>query len=116
MENQIITVSETGEVCHVAVYITAADRAEGTRIARALVEEQIVACVNIFDGITSVFRWKGKVEEESECFLMAKTRFDRMGDVIDRVKELHSYDVPEIIAVPIVDGNPAYLQWIDEVS
>jgi periplasmic divalent cation tolerance protein len=116
MENQIVTVSETGEVQYVAVYITAANRAEGTKIARALVQEEIVACVNIFDGITSVFRWKGNIEEENECFLMAKTRFDRMGDVIERVKDLHSYDVPEIIAVPIIDGNPSYLSWIDEVS
>jgi periplasmic divalent cation tolerance protein len=107
---------EGEDVGYVVIMATTPGRELADTIARALVEEQRVACVNIIDKITSIFRWKGKVEEEAECLLIMKTRMERVEDVIQRVKALHTYDVPEIIALPIVDGNPSYLKWIDEVT
>lgn len=104
------------EIRYAVIMVTAASMDQAKEIARALVEEEIVACVNILNGVLSIFRWKGKVEEGSECQLFIKTRLTRVPDVISRVKALHSYDVPEIIALPIIDGNPPYLQWIDEVT
>jgi len=104
------------DIGYVVIFVTTPNHDDALRIARALVEEERVACVNVIDKITSIFRWKGKVEEETECLLIIKTRVERVPDVIDRVKSLHSYDVPEIIALPIVDGNPSYLSWIDEVT
>lgn len=101
---------------YVVMLVTAASREEGLAIARRLVEEGLAACVNLLDGILSVFRWKGKVEESPECLLIIKTRTERINEVIQRVKAFHSYDVPEIIALPILVGNPPYLQWIDEVT
>lgn len=101
---------------YVVIMVTASGQEEGVKIARTLVEEKIVACVNLVDGVRSVFRWKGKVEEESECLLIIKTRGQQVPAVIQRVKALHSYDVPEVIVLPILDGNPSYLQWIDEVT
>ena len=107
---------EGEDVGYVIIMVTTPGPEPAKTIAMALVEEQIVACVSIIDKITSIFRWKGKVEEESECLLLIKTRTERVQDVISKVKSLHSYDVPEIIALPIVDGNPSYLKWIDEVT
>ena len=107
---------EGDELKYVVVFVTAVSVEQGMSIARALVEEEVVACVNVVKGVRSVFRWKGKVEEEDEVLLVLKTRTARLPEVIARVKELHSYDVPEIIALPIIDGNPSYLQWIDEVT
>jgi periplasmic divalent cation tolerance protein len=104
------------EVKHVVILVTVTSPAEGSKIGRALVEEKLAACANMIEGLTSVFMWKGKVEEAKECQLIIKTRTQLLPDVIARVKDLHSYDVPEIIALPIIDGNPSYLQWIDEVT
>jgi periplasmic divalent cation tolerance protein len=107
---------EGDELKYVVVFVTAANAEQGMEIARALVAEEVVACVNVVERVRSVFRWKGKVEEENEALLVIKTRTERVPEVLARVKALHSYDVPEIIALPIIDGNPSYLQWIDEVT
>ncbi len=104
------------EVRYLVVFITTEDQDEGAKIAKALVEEEVVACVNMIKEVSSVFKWKGKVEEEAECLLVVKTRTERFHELVRRVKELHSYDVPEVIALPIVEGNTPYLQWIDEVT
>jgi periplasmic divalent cation tolerance protein len=95
------------------VYITAADEAEAKRIGRALVEEKLVACVNIHP-IQSIYRWQGKVEEGGEIAILAKTREGLVDRVISRVKELHSYQVPDIISWRIEKGNPDYLKWIEK--
>jgi periplasmic divalent cation tolerance protein len=108
--------AEGDEIHYAVIMVTAANLDQAKDIAHALVEEEIVACVNILQGMLSIFRWKGKIEEGAECLLIIKTRLQRLPDVIGRVKALHSYDVPEIIALPIIDGNPAYLQWIEEVT
>lgn len=93
-------------------FVTAATSDEATRIARALVEERLAACVNILAPIASVYRWEGQVQQDSEVLLVIKTTDARLPALIRRVKALHSYQVPEIIAVPISDGSPEYLRWV----
>ncbi len=95
------------------VYITAADEDEAKKIGRALVTEKLAACVNIHP-IQSIYRWQGKIEEGEEVAILAKTRDTLVDRVIVRVKELHSYQVPDIIAWRIEKGNPEYLHWINE--
>lgn len=100
----------------VAILITASSPAEGEKLAEALVAEKLVACVNRLEGVSSVYWWEGRVERASEVLLIAKTRGELAGKVVARVKALHSYTVPEVVALPIVAGNPDYLKWIDEVT
>ncbi len=99
---------------YVVVLVTVSSKDEGLKIARELVQRRLVACVNIIDGVHSVFFWEGKVDEAKEALLVIKTRLDKLNDVIACVKSLHSYQVPEIIALPIVYGLESYLKWIDE--
>src|SRR3989304_3668888 len=84
--------------------VTAASAIEGERIATALVEERLAACVNVLPGVISTFRWEGAVQREPEVLLIGKTRAERMPAVIARVQALHSYSVPEVLAVPILAG------------
>lgn len=98
------------------VYMTAADKTEAINIGRALVEERLAACVNVFDGMTSLYWWEGKLEQGHEAVLIAKTRQALTAKIIDRVRELHSYDCPCVIAWPIETGNPDYLDWIERES
>ncbi len=95
------------------IYITASSRDEALMLARRLVEERLVACANVLDGATSLYWWEGKVQEEREAVLIAKTRAPLVEAVVARVKELHSYSCPCVVAVPIADGNPAFLAWVD---
>lgn len=83
-------------------------------MARALVEERLAACVNRIAPVQSVYRWQGKVEQSEEELLIVKTRKTLFAALESRVRELHSYSVPEIIAVPIVDGSEGYLRWLGE--
>lgn len=96
------------------LYITAGSAEEAASIARDLLDDRLIACANIIDGAKSLYRWDGKIEQESEAVMIAKTREDLVEKVIERVRELHSYDCPCIVALPIVSGNPAFLDWIDE--
>lgn len=98
----------------VFLYITAGSTKEAVSIARVLLDDRLIACANIIDGATSLYRWEGKIAEEKEAVMIAKTREDLVEKAIDRVRELHSYDCPCIVALPIVAGNPAFLDWIDE--
>ena len=100
---------------YVVVLITVPDFDTGVKIGRELVFSRLVACVNIVREVKSIFLWEGKVDEASEALLIVKTRLDKMDEVIRKVKELHPYQVPEIIALPIVYGLESYLKWIDEV-
>lgn len=95
------------------IYITAASRDEALILARHLVEERLVACANILDGATSLYWWEGKVQEDREAVLIAKTRSAQADAVVARVKALHSYSCPCVIALPIIGGNPEFLAWID---
>ena len=94
------------------VMITAPDRDTGLRVARALVDARLAACVNVVDRVTSVFHWEGKVQEEGEVLLIAKTTRERFEALRELALAEHPYDVPEIIALEIADGAPAYLDWI----
>lgn len=96
------------------VFITVATAEEAERIACALVEERLAACANLIPGITSIYRWEGKVQREPEALLIVKTTDARLAALIQRVKELHSYQVPEIIALPVTGGSPEYLAWLLE--
>ena len=96
----------------IVVLITCGSPEEARTIARALVDRRLAACVNVIPGIESVYRWKDAVEEASECLLLAKTTRDWFAPLESAVRELHSYELPEIIALPVVDGLGAYLNWI----
>lgn len=97
------------------VLVTCASAREAKKIARSLVEERLAACGNIVETpVRSIYRWKGKVETAREWLLMLKTSRRRFATLQAAVKRLHSYDVPEIIALPIVAGSPEYLKWIGE--
>jgi periplasmic divalent cation tolerance protein len=94
------------------VYATAGDRAEAIRIGRAAVEARLAACANVIDGMRSIYWWQGKVEEAKEAVLILKTTEDRVAALIAQVKALHSYDCPCIEALSVVDGHPAFLDWV----
>jgi len=101
---------------NIAVFITASNEDEAANIARALVEGRLAACVNIVRNLRSIYRWQGKVEDESEVLMIVKTQSSLFDSLSKIVKELHSYTVPEIIALPIVDGSEDYLKWLKEVT
>jgi periplasmic divalent cation tolerance protein len=95
-----------------SVYITVPSREMAEKIARTLVEEKLAACVNIIPAVRSIYRWKGRVEASNEVVLIAKSRGDLFEQLEKRVKELHSYTVPCIVAWPIVAGHQPYLDWL----
>ena len=97
----------------VVVLMTAGSQEEAERIANALVKEMLAACVNVLPGVTSVYRWEGHVQRDQEWLLLAKTTNEVLDDLVRRVQALHSYDLPEVVALPVVGGNQAYLRWID---
>lgn len=98
---------------HHLIYITAGDAEEAKRIGRALVEARLVACANVIPGMIPIFWWEGRVQEDSEAILLAKTRGDLVDSVIDFVKRHHSYECPAILALPIAAGHAPFLAWID---
>jgi len=98
---------------HVLVLNTCPDLATARALADHLVATRLAACVNIVPGIQSVYEWQGKVELGTECLLYIKTRRERYGALEQALRERHPYELPEIIAVPIEAGLPAYLQWVD---
>ena len=98
---------------YIVVYVTAPP-GEAPQMARTLVEERLVACVNIVQGLRSIYWWQGKVEDEPEVLCIMKTRSNLFESLRDRVRKLHSYEVAEVIALPIVAGNLPYLDWIKE--
>jgi periplasmic divalent cation tolerance protein len=96
------------------LYVTCASEEEAIKIGSAVVEEKLAACANVLGRTTSIFRWEGKVQRENEIALILKTRSDLVDQVIARVKALHSYTVPCVVALPIGSGNPDFLNWIDQ--
>ncbi|MDI6606388.1 MAG: divalent-cation tolerance protein CutA [Candidatus Omnitrophota bacterium] len=99
---------------NVVIFITVSAKEEAERIATKLVEEKLAACVNIVGNIDSVFWWEGKVDRAKELLLVVKSTAEKVDEIIAAVKSLHSYEVPEIIALPIVAGFKPYLNWINE--
>ena len=111
MENSV-NVTEGGDA--IVVLITAASREEADRIARRLVEDRLAACVTIVPQVRSIFMWEQKLSQEDEVLLLVKSRRARFEQLAAAVKQLHSYSVPEIIALPVVMGSTDYLRWASE--
>ena len=99
---------------HVLVLSTVAQAEDAERIARALVERRVAACVNVVPGLTSFYRWKGALQRDDERLLLIKTRRDAFAALEQALRALHPYEVPEIVALPLEAGSAAYLAWIDE--
>lgn len=94
------------------VYMTAKDAAEARAIGKALLTEKLAACINILDGMNSLYVWKGRFCDERESVIIAKTRSSLLPRLVRRVKQLHSYEVPCVVALPIVGGNGDFLAWV----
>ena len=94
------------------IFVNTGSEDEAVTIAHTLVSERLAACGNVLPQIRSIYRWQGKIEDEPEVMLLIKTTEDRIPALIDRVNQLHSYDVPEIIALPITQGSRSYLDWV----
>ncbi len=94
------------------VFVTVPDDETGIRLAQSVVEERLAACGNVVSGLTSVYRWSGKIHQESESLVIFKTTGTVLDQLMKRVVELHPYDVPEFLALPILDGYPPYLDWV----
>lgn len=101
-------------MAHCLMYVTASGVEEAKELGRALVEERLVACANVIPGMIPIFWWEGRVQEDSEAILLAKTRKELVQRVIDFVEEQHSYDCPAILALPIEVGHQPFLDWIDD--
>jgi len=101
---------------YVVVVSTVPSVEEGRRIGRDVVENRLAACVNVIPGLVSVYEWEGKIEEESEALLVLKTAEALADKLTERILAVHPYDHPEVVAMPIVSGNPKYLEWIDNVT
>jgi periplasmic divalent cation tolerance protein len=96
------------------VLTTASSRDEAKRIAKALVEGRLAACVNLVDGVESIYRWQGEVEEAAEVLLLIKTNVEKIEALETAVRHLHSYEVPEFLIFEVNGGSAAYLKWLDD--
>ena len=96
------------------VYMTAGNKDEARNIGKALVSSKLAACVNILDNMNSFYMWDGELQDDNEVVMIAKTTQNRVPDLVQKVKALHSYDCPCIVSLPVTDGNQAFLDWIVE--
>lgn len=96
------------------VYITAKDKAEARKIGKELVKSRLAACVNIIDKMNSMYWWEGKVQDDTEAILIAKTKQSLVKELVEKVKSIHSYSCPCVISLPILDGNKEFLDWIEK--
>jgi len=97
---------------YVVVIVTAANREEAVKIVRSLLEERLIACANIVGPISSIFWWEGKIDEAREFLVFMKSHENHFERLSEKVAEIHSYEVPEIIALPIIKGSQSYLEWL----
>jgi periplasmic divalent cation tolerance protein len=97
----------------IVVFSTCDSEEQAGQIARALVDQRLAACVNIVPGARSIYRWKGQIEDATEWMLIIKSRRDLMEQLCAAIGKIHTYEVPELLAVPVVDGSDSYLAWID---
>ncbi len=102
------------EKAFITVFCTVPNQEDAIRIARTLVEEKLAACCNIVPGLTSLYFWKGEICQDPELLLIIKTMESAFDALKERIRQLHPYDVPEIIALPIIKGHQAYLNWVEE--
>jgi len=101
------------DTTRVRIILTTAGREEGPKIARHLVEKRLAACVNLMDA-RSIYRWEGRICDDSEALLVIKTTEGRIDESLAAIRKLHSYDLPEMIVLPVVAGYPPYLSWVEE--
>ena len=97
---------------YVVVIITTPNKEEAVKIVRSLLKERLIACANILGPVSSLFWWQGKIDEENEFLVFMKSHKSLFERLSERVTEIHSYEVPEIIALPIIEGSPPYLKWL----
>ncbi|MCW3996203.1 MAG: divalent-cation tolerance protein CutA [Candidatus Bathyarchaeota archaeon] len=100
---------------YLIVLVTTASKAEATKIAQALLKDKLIACANIINPVTSLFHWKDAIDCVDECLVVMKSRIDLFGRLVEQVKGLHSYEVPEILALPVANGSADYLAWMKSV-
>jgi len=99
---------------NIVIFITTGTDGEARRVAGALLEQRKAACVNIVPAVTSLFWWEDRIDSDEESLLIVKSKASSLDEIVSLVKGIHSYDVPEVIALPIIGGNPDYLNWIGE--
>lgn len=100
----------------IVVFVTCGSEEEAAKIAHSLVGERLAACVNMISPVRSIYRWEGKIWDEKEWLLIIKTQKRRFAELEKKVKSLHSYSVPEIVALPMVEGSTSYLKWLEEMT
>jgi periplasmic divalent cation tolerance protein len=100
---------------YIIVLVTTAKKVEAEKIAQTLLKERLIACANILNPVTSFFFWSGKIDKAEECLMVMKSRRDLFAELAECLKGLHSYEVPEVLAIPVVEGSAAYLAWMGEV-
>ena len=98
---------------HVVVLVTTSGDEEAKKIAKRLLDERKAVCVNIINGVSSLFTWQGRQEDERESLMVIKSGASLLPQIVETVKQVHSYDMPEILALPVLGGNEDYLEWID---
>ncbi len=99
---------------YIIIYITTSSINEAKKIGSALIEEKLAACSNIISPIRSIYRWEGKICDDEEAMIILKTKKELFNQIVKIVEKLHSYEVPEIIAIPIIKGAGKYLSWLDD--
>ena len=97
------------------ILTTTSNKKEAVQIVQSLLEEKLIACGNIIENVDSLYWWQGKIEEDEECLVILKTHQRHFKEIHETIKKLHSYQVPELIAFPIIEGAPSYLTWLKEV-
>ena len=100
---------------YIMIFMTAANKDEAEKIVQTLLQKKLIACANVIKSVKSHFFWKGTIDQGEECLVIMKSRMDLFEQIAEHVKGLHSYEVPEVLALPIVAGSEAYLRWMDEV-
>jgi periplasmic divalent cation tolerance protein len=100
---------------YIIVLMTTSNKQEAEKITVELLNYHLIACANVINSVSSFYSWAGKIESSDECLVVMKTRFDLFAQVKEKVQDLHSYEVPEVIALPIVEGSKAYLRWMESV-
>jgi len=100
---------------YIIIMVTTKDKQEAEKISQSLLQERLIACANILGPFTSFFHWSGQTEKAEECLIVMKSRRDLFGQVSESVKHLHSYEVPEVLALSVVDASKAYLDWMNAV-
>jgi len=99
---------------YTVIFITCSGKAEASRIGKALLVKKLAACANIIDRVDSLFWWKGRIDRAKECLLIVKSTREKFAGIAAAVRSLHSYETPEIIALPVCRGSKTYLEWIDD--